>query len=468
MQVESPRVAMPDRSTRGGIDRIGERKADSMVRARGDRTERVRVAGSEVRDRATLTPRLQDYARRSGVRAAGRKGDRLYRDYTGRRAPIVYHDRPDLVRHSPRHVHTYRDRHHRVCHRIIWPRYCYPVHYYCGPRPVYRWCYPYYHRKYVFVSIGGYWPIGCSYLRYYWYGWHPYTWYGYYPVPRQVDSGTYNYYTYNYYTENGSAAADSTVLPYGIDAETLAKVQGRIAQQEAVEPAAQTQADLRFEEGVTSFEAGRYAEAAVAFAAAMDLSSEDVIVPFAYAQSLFANKQYSEAAEVLRAALRKVSPEEQGVFYPRGLYANDDALFEQIEQLLDKVETYGFDADLQLLLGYHLLGVGETEYARGPLERAGQDLKNTQAAKVLLDLLSKMEATDSETSGQSPQTRSNSVEGTTASAGTSGTTKADVLKRMEAASSGVSIAPSIGVDAKVDMPADLVSSPPAKKEDDDG
>jgi len=488
MSVESPRVAVPDRSTRGGIDRIraatrdriGERKTNAIVRARGgavDRTERVRVAGSEVQARPTLMPRLRDYARHSGTRVVRQDGQRPHRDYARRRPHVVYHDRPDLVRHSPRHVHTYRDRHHRLSHRIIWPRYHYPVYYRWGPYWSHRWVHPYYHRKYVFVSLGGWWPWDYTYARYYWYGWHPYTWYGYYPIPRQVDTGTYNYYTYNYYTQDEGAAADSTVLPYGIDAETLAKVQERIAQQEAVEPAAQTQADLRFEEGVTSFEAGRYAEAAGAFSAAMALSPEDAILPFAYAQSLFADKQYSEAAEVLRSALLKVTPEEQGVFYPRGLYANDDALFEQIEQLLDKVETYGFDADLKLLLGYHLLGVGETEYARAPLEQAGQDLKNVQAATVLLDLLKKMEATDSETADQSPQTRSSSVQGAATAPGadaTEGAAKADVLKRMEASpvGAGLTTEPKTGtesgtVEAKVKVPGAEVDSPPAKKEDDD-
>jgi glycosyltransferase involved in cell wall biosynthesis len=459
-----------DRVRAATRSRIGERKTDAMLRARGNTSrtmERIRTAGSEVRTRPTLTPRLQEHAQRSGVHIAARTGDRLYRDHTGRHRSIVYHDRPDLVRHRPRHVHTYRDHHYRRCHRIIWPRYCYPVHYYCGPRPVYRWCYPYYHRKYVFVSIGGYWPIGCSYRRYYWYGWHPYAWYGYYPVPRQVDAGTYNYYTYNYYTTDEGTATTSDVLPYGIDAETLAKVQERIAQQEGVEPAAQTQADLRFEEGVTAFEAARYADAVTAFAAAMDLSPEDPILPFAYAQALFANRDYPKAAEVLRAALLKATPEEQGVFYPRGLYANDDALFEQIEQLLDKVETYGFDADLQLLLGYHLLGVGETEYARGPLEQAGRDLRNTQAAAVLLDLLKKMETTPSEPSDEAPQVRLDDVQESAAAppaAVTEGAAKAEVLKRMEASSPDAADGTA---QVKVSVPVAEVNTPPAKKEDDD-
>ena len=38
--------------------------------------------------------------------------------------------------------------------------------------------YPSYHRKYLFVSLGGYWPYSYRYQRYYWYGCHPYYWYG--------------------------------------------------------------------------------------------------------------------------------------------------------------------------------------------------------------------------------------------------------------------------------------------------
>jgi len=388
-----------DRTLQTARGRIDARRAESVAQPRNsriNRTERVRVAGTELRDRTTLAPRLDSYTRRHGTRASVRGGvDRLGRDYDRRRPRIIYHDRPGPISHRPHHVYSYRDRYDRLCSRIIWPRYHYPVYYRWGPHVRYHHVYPYYHRKYVFVSLGGWWPWNYTYARYYWYGWHPYTWYGYDPIPREIDAGANNYYTYNYYTGDENTARQD-VLPYGIDAETLARTQQRVAQQQVAEPAAQTQADAHFEKGVTSFEAGRYGEAAMAFAAAMELSPEDQILPFAYAQAMFANRQYADAAKVLRMALQNVSPDEQGVFYPRGLYANDDALFEQIERLLDKAENYAFDANLQLLLGYHLLGVGETEYARAPLEQAGRDMNNAQAAKVLLDLLDKMETAGAE------------------------------------------------------------------------
>ncbi len=302
-----------------------------------------------------------------------------------------YYDRPDLIRHSYNHIHTYYDYHHRLCHRIIWPRYYYPIWYRFGPHVVRRHVYPYYHRKYVFVSLGGYWPTHCSYTRYYWYGWHPYVWYGYYPVAQEVATGTNNYYTYNYYnsTDEGAALQASYSSDAPVDQSTWEDVREKLDEQQ---PAPQTLADTRFEEGVKSFEGGNYGVAAEKFATAMGMAPDDMILPFAYAQALFADEQYSKAAEVLRESLQKVTPEKEGVFYPRGLYADDDVLFAQIEDLVDKLDKFGYDADLQLLLGYHLLGVGETGYAREPLERASQDIENAESARVLLKLLEKMEA----------------------------------------------------------------------------
>ena len=237
-QTRAPRSGI-DRIRTQTRDRIDTRRTEAITRTSGgraDRTERVQVAGRELRERTSMAPRLDAYSRRHGTRADIRRLDRSSRD--GHRPPrVVYHDRPDLVRHRPHNVHVYRDRYDRLCHRIIWPRYHYPIYYRWGPHVRYHWVYPYYHRKYVFVSLGGWWPWNYNYTRYYWYGWHPYSWYGYYPVPREIDTGSTNYYTYNYYTTDESTAASEDVLPYGIDAETLAKVQQRVAAQNAGEPA---------------------------------------------------------------------------------------------------------------------------------------------------------------------------------------------------------------------------------------
>jgi tetratricopeptide (TPR) repeat protein len=254
------------------------------------------------------------------------------------------------------------------------------VHYNWGPHFAFRYFYPYYHRRYVFVSLGGYWPVGYRYLRYYWYGCHPRRWYGYYPIAREVRGDTYNYYTYNYY--NGDTVASQSSGPTSdiglVDHTTFADVRERLAQEAAGEP------------DDVAFEAGDYDLAAEMFARAAELAPDDMILPFAFCQALFAGEKYMEAAEVLRTALANVTSEKEGVFYPRGLYAKDDIIFEQLDRLAKRAALYSFDGDLQLLLGYQLLGIGEIDAAVEPLRLAGQDLQNASAAAVLLDLLEKI------------------------------------------------------------------------------
>jgi len=331
----------------------------------------------------------------SGRRDSGtRFGIGLHADI-GTHRPLYlrgrYYDRPDLIRHTDRHILMYYDPYHRLHHRIVWPTYYYPVYYPFGPSLYCDYVWPYYHRKYVFISLGGWWPYDYTYMRYYWYGYHPYVWYGYYPVAREVDAGGDNYYTYNYYyyNDDGSSTSYSSDVP--LDATTQAELHARLEKQKAAEPAPQTLADTRFDEGVRSFEAGDYAGAALKLEEARRLSPNDVILPYAYAQALFAGWQYDKAADVLRTALKNVTPEKEGVFFPRGLYANDDVLYAQIGKLLDQVDRSGADADLQLLLGYQLLGVGETDFAREQLEQAGEDPKNAESAAALLNVVEKME-----------------------------------------------------------------------------
>ncbi len=293
---------------------------------------------------------------------------------------MVYHDRPHSIRHSYHHDHVYRDYHDRICYRTTWPRYRFAVHYGCGPWYTYRYVYPYYHRKYLFISLGGYWPYSYRYTRYYWYGCHPYNWYGYYPIAREVRSPVYNYYTYNYYTNE-----DGTYQQAPVNSEIFEN----IAEQTA-EPQEATLADIYFEEAVKAFEVAQYNTAALKFYKAVELAPNDMILPFAYSQSLMASQQYSKAAEVLRGALAKVSPEKEGVFFPRGLYPNEQSLLKQIDILTERAAQFSFDADLQLLLGYQLLGIGQHDRAVEPLMQANRDLENAQAAGVLIELLEKI------------------------------------------------------------------------------
>lgn len=274
------------------------------------------------------------------------------------------------------------------------------VHYSHGPYRTYRCIYPYHLRKYIFVSLGGYWPVHYRYARYHWYSYHPYEWYGYYPVARQIGTSTNNYYTYNYYygdgPQNTAGLNDSSYQITPADHNTFADVRAKLAEQSAREPADPTLADKYFEEAVKAFEKGDYAIALQKFSQAAQNAPQDVILPFAKAQALFALGRYSQAATALRLALQQSDPEQEGVFYPRGLYADEEVLFEQIEQLAAKAEESKADADIQMLLGYHLLGVGETQQSLAPLQNAAQDPKNAKAARVLLDLARKVQSAGKE------------------------------------------------------------------------
>jgi hypothetical protein len=379
LRLDNRRVQAAERQTQGRVALAPQEQASRTQNLRSKLVSRM----EDYRRQRDLTP--MDTRTRTTI--GGIRTDLIRRRPTYLHAR--YYDRPDLIRYGYHHTYMYYDPYHRLSYRIIWPTYYYPVCYSFGPYVHFRYVYPYYHRKYVFVSLGGWWPYDYTYMRYYWYGWHPYVWYGYYPIAREVATETNNYYTYNYYTSDGDYTSYTSDTP--VDQATWDEVREKLDQQQA-EPAAQTLADTRFEEGIKSFEAGNYGRAAEKFAEAMRLAPDDMILPFAYAQALFADEQYSEAANVLRQALRKVSPEKEGVFYPRGLYSDDEVLFAQIEDLVDKLDRFGYDADLQLLLGYHLLGIGETGYARQPLERAGQDMENVEAAGTLLKLLEKIES----------------------------------------------------------------------------
>jgi tetratricopeptide (TPR) repeat protein len=242
----------------------------------------------------------------------------------------------------------------------------------------------------------GYWPLRYRYRRYYWYGYHPYAWYGYYPIAREVQGDTYNYYTYNYYDDNAGVSVTSGeaggIVP--VDHNTFADVREKLAQQGTEEPMEITLADTYFEDAVKAFEVNNYEAAIEKFSEAMMLAPDDMILPFAYSQSLFANGQYAEAAAVLRQSLAKTTPDKEGVFYPRGLYSDDNVLFEQINQLVERAELYSFDADLQLLLGYHLLGIGKLDEALEPLQYASLDMENAVAATTLLNVLEKIRVED--------------------------------------------------------------------------
>ncbi|MHC4539608.1 MAG: hypothetical protein ACYS74_07480, partial [Planctomycetota bacterium] len=224
-----------------------------------------------------------------------------------------------------------------------------------------------YHRKFIFISIGGYWPC-YTYRRYYWYGCHPYRWYGDCPPEYVIAGDTYNYYYYN----------DKPLEP-----DAVGRARQKLEEAPPAEPAEETVADRYFDQAVKAFEAGDYATAATKFHNAQALARDDIVVPFARVQALFADGDYGQAVEVLRRALVISSPEKEGVFYPRGLYSDQAVLEQQVQRLAEQVESNPLDADMRLLLGYQLLGMGKLDESASHLQNARLNGRNSQATTIL-------------------------------------------------------------------------------------
>lgn len=282
-----------------------------------------------------------------------------------------YSDHP----YTRRSLYQYHRDHYpssRIFYWVSWPDCCRPICYSWGPHYTFGSFWPYYHRRFVFVSLGGYWP-DYHYRRYYWYGCHPYRWYGYYPPGYVIAGPTYDYYYYN----------DE---PRG---EALEEAHKRFDESHPAEPAPESQTDRYFDQAVKAFEAGDYAAAAQKFHEAQNLAPNDVVLPFARTQALFAAGEYNQASQVLCEALAIASPKE-GVFYPRGLYADESVLSQQIEQLSRVAHLNPADSDLRLLLGYQLLGMGKLDEAAGHLQNAALDSNNEQAATTLTNFLEKL------------------------------------------------------------------------------
>jgi tetratricopeptide (TPR) repeat protein len=259
----------------------------------------------------------------------------------------------------------------------------YPISYY----PYYglSYYYPRYHRRYIYVSIGGYWPSWYRYRRYYWYGCHPYYWYGSNIITEPYQNVTYN--TYNYYND------DIQTSGYAL---TGASQSDYPAEQPLDEPEFESVADLCFSRAVELFEAGNYADAVLQLREAVLLSPDDIVLPFTYSQALFANGDYAHAASVLREAIAQIPEDELTVYYPRGLYEDEAVLTEQIAQLKAAVGKEPFDSDYQLLLGYQYLGIGELDKSYQPLSEAAGSTANTTTAGKLLDLAAKLETENPE------------------------------------------------------------------------
>jgi hypothetical protein len=295
------------------------------------------------------------------------------------------HHRPYVSRHLFRDIRPIRSDHRwrpygssfifrwsdSSCGRVILAPYdgYYGISYY----------YPTYHRRYLFVSLGGYWPYRYRYQRYYWYGCHPYYWYGSYAVS-QPDRVVYDYTTYNYYNSTASVAPEAIASNDLIEDSTATDT-----------PLPQTQADICFADAVNAFEQGRYEDAGELFRQAVLMSPEDEILPFTYTQALFASGDYALAAYVLREVMAKMPSEDPAVYFPRGLYKEDQILTDQIARLEYEITIEPFSTDYQLLLGYQCLGLGQWEKAVNALEQAARNPLNVNVVSKLLDIAETME-----------------------------------------------------------------------------
>ena len=249
-------------------------------------------------------------------------------------------------------------------------------------------------RSYFYVSLPYYGSYYWGY-PYYYYGWPRYYYCGlpyyryYYPYPR------YHYYEYyrNYYytppTNRQLRSEDSGTV--GPD-ENAPKQTEQPAEQgeEAVE---YVEFDRHSEDVADAFAARDYDKAAQRAEQALTDEPDNAVLPFVYAQALFAGGKYSQSADVLREAMSNLDTDKQEVFYPLGFYRDQAVLNDQIAGLAKAAAAKPSDAELQLLLGYQLFGVARYDEALEALQKAQPNYVNKEAATVLIDLLEKARAT---------------------------------------------------------------------------
>ena len=341
--------------------------------------------------------------------------------------PAKHYKHYSKINHSTGHVHYLTD--HKWCgcgkfHLLRWSnKSCSRIVYFKrGLSLGISYIYPDYHRKYIFVSIGGYWPNKYRYRRYYRYGCHPTVWYGSQPYeyPSVDNSVTNNYYYAadtrpasgdyydNSYTDTyGSTYSSSYAGSYQVSvdktnatyyngyhdsydnfSDSLSVEQAHQVQQ-AVEdaPAEETLADIYFDNAVEAFAGGDYQSATDAINKAIELAPLDEVLPFTLVQSLFAGGRQTEAAIYLRGIFDKMPRDNEILFYPRGLYADDAVLERQIQALSRKVENNPSDGDLNLLLAYHMLGTGRIDQIAAPLYKAKLHAENLVSVAIMEDLL---------------------------------------------------------------------------------
>jgi predicted Zn-dependent protease len=208
------------------------------------------------------------------------------------------------------------------------------------------------------------------------------------------------YYRYPYYYDSRayredeySSSQQPKEEPYY---DRFSDIREKVQAQQAEDAARKERVNTYLDSVAEAFAAGDYAEASSRALDAIRAEPDVAVLPFVYTQSLFAHGRYTRAAAVLREALSDIDPDSRQIYYPHGLYPDESLLSEQIETLANAGQAEPDNADLQLLLGYELLGADRLDQAREALQEAQSDYVNRDAAATLIEVLEKTPAKDSE------------------------------------------------------------------------
>ncbi|MFH1614442.1 MAG: hypothetical protein ABIG61_05085 [Planctomycetota bacterium] len=132
------------------------------------------------------------------------------------------------------------------------------------------------------------------------------------------------------------------------------------------------------------FDSGDFAEAVRKTRRATMFRPASTVLTFAYSQSLFAAGEYELSAVILWRVVNEASEKGLPVVFGHELYRDKSVLVKQINELAEKVDDNPKDTNLQLLLGYQLLGIGQVEQGRMVLKKVADSYVNGRAASALL------------------------------------------------------------------------------------
>ncbi|MHC4913419.1 MAG: hypothetical protein ACYTE5_10560, partial [Planctomycetota bacterium] len=206
----------------------------------------------------------------------------------------------------------------------------------------------------------------------------------YYRYPYYYDS--HAYLEDEYRADEYSSSQQPKEEPYY---DRFSDVREKVQAQQGEDTARKERVNTYLDSVAEAFAAGDYVEASSRAFDAVQNEPDDAVLPFIYTQSLFAHSRYTRAAAVLRKALSNIDPETQEIYYPLGLYPDENLLTEQIETLANAVQAEPDNADLQILLGYQLLGADRLDQAGEALREAQNDYVNRDAAWILMEVLEK-------------------------------------------------------------------------------